>query len=104
MLAVAAQGFVLGAGLCCTLGPQSIYVLRQGVRRQDALAVATICTCTDIAMILAGVAGSGAIVLSMPNVERLTGWGVACLALAFGVRALQGVLWPSPRPSIQRPE
>ncbi len=98
IIAVAAQGFVLGAGLCCTLGPQSIYVLRQGMRRQDAIAVATICAFTDIAMVAFGVVGFGAILLTMPHLELFAAWGAAGLALAFGTRALQSALWPPLQP------
>lgn len=95
IIAVAAQGFVLGAGLCCTLGPQSIYVLRQGMRRQDAIAVATVCAFTDIVMIGLGVVGFGAMLLTMPHLELFAVWGAAGLALAFGTRALQSALWPA---------
>lgn len=98
MIAVAAQGFVLGAGLCCTLGPQSIYVLRQGMRRQDAVAVASICAFTDVAMIALGVVGFGAILMTVPHLELFAAWGAAGLALAFGTRALQSALWPSAQP------
>ncbi len=98
VIAVAAQGFVLGAGLCCTLGPQSIYVLRQGMRRQEAVAVATVCAFTDVAMVGLGVVGFGAILITMPHFELFAAWGAAGLALAFGTRALQGALWPAQQP------
>ena len=98
IIAVAAQGFVLGAGLCCTLGPQSVYVLRQGMRRQDAVAVATVCAFIDIAMIGLGVVGFGAILITMPHLELFAAWGAAGLALAFGTRALQSALWPALQP------
>jgi L-lysine exporter family protein LysE/ArgO len=94
-IAVAAQGFVLGAGLCCTLGPQSVYVLRQGVRRQDAIAVATVCVFIDMAMVALGVVGFGAVLVTLPNLELVAIWGAAALALAFGTRSLQNALWPS---------
>ena len=98
IIAVAAQGFVLGAGLCCTLGPQSVYVLRQGMRRQDAVAVATVCAFTDMAIIALGVLGFGAILITMPHLELFAAWGAAGLALAFGTRALQSALWPALQP------
>ena len=99
--AVAAQGFILGAGLCCTLGPQSIFVLRQGMRRQGAVAVATVCAFTDIAMVGLRVVGFGAILITMPHLELFAAWGAAGLALAFGTRALQSALWPALQ-SLQR--
>jgi L-lysine exporter family protein LysE/ArgO len=101
IIAVAAQGFILGAGLCCTLGPQSIFVLRQGMRRQGAVAVATVCAFTDIAMVGLGVVGFGAILITMPHLELFAAWGAAGLALAFGTRALQSALWPALQ-SLQR--
>ena len=101
IIAVAAQGFILGAGLCCTLGPQSIFVLRQGMRRQGAVAVATVCAFTDSAMVGLGVVGFGAILITMPHLELFAAWGAAGLALAFGTRALQSALWPALQ-SLQR--
>jgi L-lysine exporter family protein LysE/ArgO len=91
-LASAFQGFALGAGLCCTLGPQSLFVLRQGIGNQSAVAVATICTVVDLMLILLGVAGFGAIAVMLPEFQRIAGWGAAAVALAFGSRCVCGAL------------
>ena len=61
------QGMALGVSLCFTLGPQSLFVLRQGMRGERALQVATICSLSDVAMIIAGAAGFGCLGLkNMP--------------------------------------
>ena len=53
-----AKGFLLGASICMTLGPQSAFVLRQGVLRQRAFCVAMICTLADFMLIALAAAGA----------------------------------------------
>jgi L-lysine exporter family protein LysE/ArgO len=86
------QGVALGASLCFTLGPQSLFVLRQGMRGERALQVATICSLSDVAMIFAGAAGFGALLAAFPSFTALAGWGSAALVVVYGAMQLTGTL------------
>ena len=92
LLPILLQGIALGVSLCFTLGPQSLFVLRQGMRRERALQVATICALADAAMILAGATGFGALLAAFPSFTRLAGWGSAALVVVYGAMQLTGTL------------
>jgi L-lysine exporter family protein LysE/ArgO len=92
LLPILLQGIALGASLCFTLGPQSLFVLRQGMRRERALQVATICSLSDAAMILAGATGFGALLAAFPSFASLAGWGSVALVVACGAMQLTGTL------------
>src|SRR5215470_16979930 len=83
-LPILLQGIALGASLCFTLGPQSLFVLRQGMRGERALQVATICSLSDAAMIVAGATGFGALLGAFPALKSFAGWGGAVLVVAYG--------------------
>lgn len=92
LLPILLQGVALGVSLCFTLGPQSLFVLRQGMRGERALQVATICSLSDVAMILAGAAGFGALLAAFPSITTLAGWGSAALVVVYGAMQLAGTL------------
>lgn len=86
------QGLVLGAGICATLGPQSLFVLRQGVHGETAFGVATVCTFADFLLIAAAALGADAIVRLLPDAASMGAWGGAMFASAFGCLAIAGAL------------
>lgn len=89
-----AQGIVLGAGICMTLGPQSAFVLRQGVQRQGAFYVATICTLADLLLIATAAASASMIVQYFPSAVSVGVWGGAVFTLIFGLIALMAAFKP----------
>lgn len=58
----ALAGLLTGAGLIIAIGPQNIFLLQQGVRRSHTAAVVAVCAVSDVVLIVAGVAGLGALV------------------------------------------
>lgn len=88
------QGLILGAGLCLTLGPQSLFVLRQGIHGEAAYRTAAICTAADFILIAAAAAGANALVMSFPEAMRYGVWGGALFTLIFGVLSLTAALRP----------
>jgi len=91
-LPILLQGMALGVSLCLTLGPQSVFVLRQGMRREQALQVATICSLSDAAMIVAGASGAGALLAAFPSFANLAGWGSAVFVAIYGGAQFLGVV------------
>ena len=85
------QGLVLGASICLTLGPQSAFVLQQGLHRQSATTVAMVCTLCDLTLIIAGAAGFGLLVNAVPNLTEMAAWGSALFALAYGWQVLRSM-------------
>jgi L-lysine exporter family protein LysE/ArgO len=75
------DGLLTGLSLIVAIGAQNAFVLRQGLRRSYVWPVVAVCTLSDFALILAGVAGIGAIVQHADWALRAVRWfGVAFLA------------------------
>ena len=58
-LSAGLAGFGLSFGLIVAIGPQNVFVLRQGLQRAHVFAVCLTCAVLDILLILAGVLGVG---------------------------------------------
>jgi L-lysine exporter family protein LysE/ArgO len=81
-------GLVSGLALIVAIGAQNAHVLRQGLARQHVGLVVAICAVSDLVLIVAGIAGIGAVVEQAPWAITLVTWvGVAFLTW-YGVGAL----------------
>jgi L-lysine exporter family protein LysE/ArgO len=98
------EGLLFGAGICGTVGPQSLFVLRQGIRGDGVLAVALICTLADVLLIAAAVLGADAFAAVSPSATSLATWAAAMFALAYGYLALATATRATLRPARQLPE
>ncbi|MYR07221.1 LysE family transporter [Gordonia sp. SID5947] len=67
----AIAGLLTGAGLIIAIGPQNVFVIRQGVARAHVVPVVAVCAISDVVLIVAGVAGLGALVSAHPAVITL---------------------------------
>jgi L-lysine exporter family protein LysE/ArgO len=75
------DGLLTGLSLIVAIGAQNAFVLRQGLRRSRVGPVVAVCTASDFALILAGVAGIGVIVQHAGWALQAVRWfGVAFLA------------------------
>ena len=82
------HGFLLYAGMVIAIGPQNLFVLRQGLDRRHLLVTALLCTAADMLLIGVSVGGLGAAVAAnqlFATVAALA--GVAFLS-CYGIRAL----------------
>lgn len=90
--------FAAGLGLCLSLiiapGAQNVFLLRMGVKRQHALALAVTCLVSDALMIAAGVAGFGVVVRHLPWIFELVRWGGVIFLAAYGLTAAWRVVRP----------
>src|SRR5690554_1690708 len=80
-------GFGLGLSLIVAIGAQNAYILRQGARREHLLAVLLVCILSDVALILAGVAGFGTLIEHAPWAVVLMRWFGVAFLLGYGVIA-----------------
>lgn len=93
-LAAATQGFVLGGSLIVAIGAQNAFVLRQGLRREHVGAIVVFCIVADALLMLAGVAGLGAVLGHRPEFARVLTIGGAVFLSVYGLRALWRALRP----------
>jgi L-lysine exporter family protein LysE/ArgO len=84
------QGLILGASLCCSVGPQSLFVFRQGIRGESAFLVALLCTLADFALIAVALLGAEAIVAVVPHAAGIAAWAAAGFILAYACFTLAG--------------
>ncbi|WP_347260902.1 LysE/ArgO family amino acid transporter [Rudaea sp.] len=86
-LAAAAAGFAASAGLIIAIGAQNAFVLRQGLLSRHVGLVVSVCMLGDIALILCGVAGIGAIVQAWPGLLQVLRFGGAAFLGTYGLMA-----------------
>lgn len=60
--AILATGFVFGLSLIIAVGPQNLFVIHQGLRREHLGLVVGVCSSADVALIAAGVGGLGLVI------------------------------------------
>ncbi|MFI8417388.1 arginine exporter ArgO [Serratia sp. NPDC078593] len=84
MLAIFLQGFALSAAMILPLGPQNVFVMNQGIRRQYHLMIASLCALSDIALICAGIFGGSALLSRSLLLLSLVTWGGVAFLLWYG--------------------
>lgn len=82
------QGFILGTSLCASLGPQSLFVLRQGMRGEAPFRVALVCTLADFVLIAAAILGADAAVDAAPGLDGAVSWAAILFILGYGCFSL----------------
>ncbi len=87
-------GFAASLSLIVAIGAQNAFVLRQGVRNEHVLPVVIVCAASDLALIIAGVAGVGALVTSHPQVMTAARYGGAAFLIGYGLLAARRAFRP----------
>jgi len=85
---VVLQGFLVGFALILAIGAQNAFVLRQGLRGEHVLLVCLACALSDAILIVAGVAGFGAIVAALPWVDPVFRTAGIAFLVVYGSRSL----------------
>ena len=89
-------GLGAGAALIVAIGAQNAFVLRQGIRREHVAPIVLVCAVSDIVLIIAGVAGIGAIIEAAPIALEIVRWAGAAFLLGYAVVAARRALRPQP--------
>ena len=89
-----ASGFGLGLALIVAIGAQNAFVLRQGLRGEHVVGVVAVCALSDLLLITAGVAGTGALLDRAPGAVTVVRWAGAAFLLAYGLLAARRALRP----------
>ncbi|MDO5513537.1 LysE/ArgO family amino acid transporter [Corynebacterium sp.] len=82
-MSIIAAGLFLGLSLIIAVGPQNIFLLKSGIKREHITAVVVTCIISDIFLISAGVAGVGVLVDRAPLLLEALRWGGAAYLLWF---------------------
>ncbi len=95
MLSPLFAGLGLGFSLIVAIGAQNLFVLRQGLRREHVLAVATICAASDALLIALGVSGVGLVLQAVPWLIGVVRWAGALFLVGYGLLAARRAWRPS---------
>lgn len=87
-------GFAASLSLIVAIGAQNAFVLRQGIRNEHVLPVVIVCAASDLALIIAGVAGVGALVTSHPQAMKVARYGGAAFLVGYGLLAARRAARP----------
>tara|TARA_Y100000588_G_scaffold61076_2_gene60219 strand:- start:12055 stop:12675 length:621 start_codon:yes stop_codon:yes gene_type:complete len=90
----AVEGFALSLGLILALGPQNVFVMRQGLMRSHVLAVCLACSLFDAALITAGVLGMGSILSGIEGAERAIAIVASAFLVGYGLLRVRSAINP----------
>ena len=88
-------GFATSISLIAAIGAQNAFVLRQGIRNEHVLPVVMLCATSDLVLILAGIAGVGALVTAHPTLTAVARYGGAAFLIGYGLLAARRALRPA---------
>ena len=88
-------GFATSISLIAAIGAQNAFVLRQGIRNEHVLPVVILCAASDLLLILAGIAGVGALVTAHPALTTIARYGGAAFLIGYGLLAARRALRPA---------
>jgi L-lysine exporter family protein LysE/ArgO len=94
VLTSALAGFAASVVLIVAIGAQNAFVLRQGLRREHVLPVVLTCAVSDLALIVAGIAGLGAVIAAQPTAVTVIRWAGAAFLFAYAILAAQRAIRP----------
>lgn len=83
------NGAVMMSGLIVAIGAQNTFVLRQGLARQHALLVATVCWLCDVVLMAVGIGGVASAARQQPLLVSFTAMAGALFLLGYGLMALR---------------
>lgn len=81
-------------GLILAIGPQNIFVLRQGLLRSHVFAVCLVCSLSDALLISAGVLGLGSFLAGVEGAELLISVAAALFIAGYGVLRVRSSMDP----------
>ncbi len=90
----AVEGFALSIGLILALGPQNVFVMRQGLMKSHVFAVCLACSVFDATLITAGVLGMGSFLSSIDGAEKTIAIGATLFLVGYGLLRIKSAMNP----------
>lgn len=91
MNAIFLEGMLLQAGLIFALGPQNLFVIESGIKRQHPVTVSIVCFLCDLFLILLGVAGAGSFLNYFPQLKVIVGFFGVAFLINYGLGKLRDI-------------
>ncbi|MDI9818996.1 MULTISPECIES: LysE/ArgO family amino acid transporter [unclassified Legionella] len=91
-MAIYLNGLLLGLSLIAALGPQNVFLIRQGALRRHAVLSAMICFCCDIILVCASVAGLYQVLKLHPALQSWMVWFGVIFLFYYGSKSLKNAL------------
>ncbi|MFA5960512.1 MAG: LysE family transporter [Tatlockia sp.] len=91
-MSVYLSGLVLGLSLIMALGPQNVFLLRQGALRKHAVLSAVICFVCDLILMYASVAGLQKVIALHPTFQAVITWFGVAFLLFYGINTFRQAL------------
>ena len=88
------EGFALSLGLILALGPQNVFVLRQGLLRSHVFAVCLVCSLADASLIAAGVLGMGSVLSGIEGAEFVIAIAAGAFLTGYGLLRIRSAMSP----------
>ena len=82
------SGFLLGLSLIIAIGSQNAFVLKQGLKREHIFYICLFCAVSDALLILAGVAGFGAVTTRYPQAVMVAKVAGVIFLVVYGLQSL----------------
>lgn len=82
------NGLLLGLSLIMALGPQNIFLIKQGARRNHATLSAMVCFVCDMILVCASVTGLHELLLAHPGFQSWMIWFGSAFLLYYAIKAL----------------
>ena len=95
VMSAGVAGFALSMGLILAIGPQNIFVLRQGLLRSHVFAVCLVCSLADALLIAVGVLGLGAYLSGVEGAEFWISMAAALFIAGYGAMRVRSSMDPS---------
>ncbi|MBV1929418.1 MAG: LysE family transporter [Gammaproteobacteria bacterium] len=89
------NGSLLGGALIIAIGAQNMFVIRQGLARDQVFAVALISSVIDATLIALGALGLGSIIASFPLAITVASVGGVLFLVIYGCVSLYRAFFPS---------
>ncbi len=86
------NGLLLGLSLIMALGPQNIFLIKQGARKNHAALSAMVCFMCDIILACASVAGLHRLLLAHPTLQIWLIWFGSAFLLYYAINAFKSAL------------
>ena len=94
MLLAFISGFLISISLILALGPQNVFVMRQGLLRSHVFAACLVCSISDALLIGAGVLGVGLFLSEMDELAILMSIGASIFLILYGCLRVKSALNP----------
>lgn len=89
MLMVYLNGLFLGLSLIMALGPQNVFLIKQGARKNHSMLSMIICFICDMILAYASVSGLHRLLLQYPTLENLLIWLGTAFLLYYASKAFR---------------